>query len=372
MIPVLDLVRQTQAIRAEVDAAVDAVLRSGQFILGPNVEAFETEFARYVGARYAVGVASGTDALELALRALNVGPGDEVITTPFTFVATAEAISCVGATPLFADIEPATYLLDPAHVERAITPRTKAILVVHLYGGPARLDAFERLARERRVHLIEDCAQAIGSRYRGRHVGTVGVMGCFSFFPSKTLGAFGDGGMVVTGEERLAQRIRRLRVHGSARKYEHEEIGRNSRLDELQAAILRVKLRHLEAWVETRRTVAHRYHEGLQDVAQVDLVVRPVEPPDGRHSYHLYTIAVPERDTVQEALRRQGIATAVHYPLPLHRQPVYASTPAGAARCPQADAAAGRVLSLPCFPELRPEEIATVVRAVRQAVHRPG
>ncbi len=367
MIPVLDLARQTQALRGELDAAIDAVLRSGHFILGPSVEAFEREFAQYCGARHAIGVASGTDALELALRALDIGDGDEVITTPFTFVATAEAISYVGATPVFADVEPESYNLDPESVERAISPKTKAIIVVHLYGRPARLDAFERIARERGIHLIEDCAQSAGSRYHGRRVGTFGIAGCFSFFPSKNLGAFGDGGMVVTDDERVAGRVRRLRVHGSAKKYCHEEIGRNSRLDELQAAILRVKLRHLDAWVEARRAVAGHYTEGLRELARAGVLTLPGEPSECYSSYHLYTIASSVREQLQESLRQRDIATAVHYPIPLHRQPAYAFLGYRSGQCPHAERAATEVLSLPCFPELAPQEIDVVLGAVRQA-----
>ncbi len=368
MIPVLDLARQTQALRAELDTAIDAVLRSGHFILGTNVEAFEREFAQYCGARHAVGVASGTDALELALRALDIGAGDEVITTPFTFVATAEAISCVGATPVFADVEPESYNLDPKAVERVISPKTKAMIVVHLYGRPARLDAFERIARERGIHLIEDCAQSAGSRYRQRHVGTFGIAGCFSFFPSKNLGAFGDGGMVTTDDERVAGRVRRLRVHGSAKKYCHEEIGCNSRLDELQAAILRVKLRHLAEWVEARRAVARRYTDGLQELARAGVLALPVESSECYSSYHLYTVASSAREQLQESLRQRDIATAVHYPVPLHRQPAYAFLGYHAGRCPNAERASTEVLSLPCFPELAPQEIDLVLGAVRQAM----
>lgn len=366
MIPALDLTRQYRSIAPQVDVAIARVLADGVFINGPNVAALEDEIARYVGSRHAVGLNSGTDALHLALRALDIGPGDEVITTPFSFAATSEAIGMVGATPVFADIDPATFNLDPAAVESAVSARTRAIIPVHLYGRPAQMDAMMALARRHHLAVVEDCAQSIGAGIDGRSTGSFGTIGAFSFFPSKNLGAYGDGGMIVTGDAALADRIRRLRAHGAAVKYHHDELGLNSRLDELQAAILRVKLRHLDAWIERRRAIAARYTNVLEGVP--GLVLASV-PGTVRHVYHQFTIRVPfERDRLAQALGERGIQTMIYYPVPLHLQPVHGGLGLRPGDFEHAERAAGEVLSLPIFPELRDDEIDAVAVGIRDAL----
>lgn len=366
-LPVLDLRRQYGAIEREIVAAVRGVFESGVFINGPNVAQFEEDFARYAGARFGVGLNSGTDALHLALRALDIGPGDEVVTTPFTFAATAEAIWMVGATPVFADIDPQTYALDPQAVRAAITPRTKAILPVHLYGLPANVAELSALARAHCLALVEDCAQSAGATFDGRPTGSFGDIGCFSFFPSKNLGAYGDAGMLVTSDAAIAGRVRSLRAHGAPKKYYHEEPGVNSRLDELQAAILRVKFAHLEEWNRSRRAVARAYDHACSSLPGVDV---PVEPPGCRCVYHQYTIGVDERDRVRSEMRARGVDTMVYYPVPLHLQTVarHLGLPRGS--FPASERAAERVLSLPMFPELRPDEILRVASALNAAVAR--
>jgi dTDP-4-amino-4,6-dideoxygalactose transaminase len=368
MIQILDLREQYAALKPQIDAAIMGVLESGTFIGGPNVAALENEIAAYVGTRYAVGLNSGTDALTLALRALDIGPGDEVITTPFTFAATTEAIVNVGARPTFADIDSVTYNLDPSRIRSAITPRTKAILPVHLYGAPANMDEIVALARRHGLAIVEDCAQAIGADCGGRRVGSIGDVGCFSFFPSKNLGAFGDGGMITTNDERLARRVRRLRAHGASVKYHHEEPGYNSRLDELQAAILRVKLPHLESWIGERRSIAAAYHRGLRSLSALTL---PARGGVGRHVFHQYTIGVDSRDDVKAALAAAGVQTMVYYPEPLHLQPIHHGLRYKAGDFPESERAAARVLSLPIYPELGSERLAAVVEAVASAVERP-
>jgi dTDP-4-amino-4,6-dideoxygalactose transaminase len=366
VIPALDLTRQYRAIAPEVDAAVAEVLAAGVFINGPNVAALEDEIARYVGTRYAVGLNSGTDALYLALRALDIGPGDEVITTPFSFAATSEVIGIVGATPVFADIDPTTFNLDPAAVEAAIGPRTRAIIPVHLYGRPAPMDAIKALARRHHLAVVEDCAQSIGASIDGRRTGSLGTIGAFSFYPSKNLGAYGDGGMVVTDDRALAERIRRLRAHGAAVKYHHDELGLNSRLDEIQAAILRVKLRYLEAWIEQRRAIAARYTDAFEDLRR--LVIAEI-PPAMRHVYHQFTIRIPlDRDRLSQALRERGIQTAVYYPVALHLQPVHAALGHRPGAFEHAERAAREVLSLPIFPELRDDEVDAVAAEIHGAL----
>jgi dTDP-4-amino-4,6-dideoxygalactose transaminase len=331
--------------------AVGDVFENGAFINGPNVKALEGEIARYVGSAHGIGLNSGTDALHLALRALDIGPGDEVITTPFTFVATTEAIGIVGAKPVFVDIDPLTYNIDPSLVEAAITPRTRAILPIHLYGHPAPMDEIMAIARKHHLAVIEDCAQAIGTRYKERLVGALGTFGCFSFFPSKNLGAYGDAGMLVTDDTDLADRARSLRGHGGRVKYYHEELGVNSRLDELQAAILRVKLPHLDDWIDNRRAVAKRYIDAFADSG----MQLPVDPPYGRHAYHQFTIRVEERDRVQKELQAAGIQTMIYYPVPLHMQKVHESLGQGEGAFPHSEKAAREVLSIPMFPELKAE-----------------
>jgi dTDP-4-amino-4,6-dideoxygalactose transaminase len=360
LIPILDLRRQYHALEAEIATAARQVFENGHFINGPNVEAFEAEMASYAGTTFALGLNSGTDALHLALRALDIGPGDEVITSPFTFIASAEAISMVGATPVFADIDPETFNIDPKAIETAITARTQAILPVHLYGNPAPMHEILEIAGRAGLAVIEDCAQAIGGSIEGRPVGSFGDAGAFSFFPSKNLGAYGDGGMLVTSRKDIADRVRSLRSHGARVKYYHEELGVNSRLDELQAAILRVKLPHLDTWIERRRAIAHAYTDALAE----DIVV-PQEWPAARHVYHQYTVRLRERHAAHTALAARGIGTIVYYPVPLHLQAVY--EPLGYRRgdFDHAERAAEEVLSLPMFPELEPNERDAVIDAVR-------
>jgi dTDP-4-amino-4,6-dideoxygalactose transaminase len=366
VIPICDLKEQYRTLRDQMMRAVDEVFTSGHFINGPNVKALEAEVAQYLGVKHAVALNSGTDALHLALRALDIGPGDEVITTPFTFVATTEAIGIVGATPVFVDIDPRTYNLDARQIEAAITPRTRAILPVHLYGCPAPMDEILAIAKRHHLAVVEDCAQSIGATIDGRFTGTLGQFGCFSFFPSKNLGAYGDGGMLVTDDQSLADRARSLRGHGGRVKYYHEELGVNSRLDEVQAAILRVKLPYLEAWIEKRRAAAGRYTAAF---AGSQLQV-PVEPEDARHVYHQYTLRVPDRDRVQQDLKAAGVESMVYYPVPLHLQKVHAMLGLREGAFPHSEKAAREVLSIPMFPELRPDVQQQVVDAVFAACQR--
>lgn len=362
-IPILDLVHQHQSLSAELLKEISAVLESGHFILGPNVVAFEEEFARYLGIDYALGLNSGTDALHLALRALDIGPGDEVITSTFSFIATAEAISIVGARPVFVDIDPRTYALDPRRVEEAVTPRTRAIIPVHLYGTPSSMADIVSIARRHDLAIVEDCAQSVGATIDGKMTGTFGTISAFSFFPSKNLGACGDGGMIVTGRDDLAARVRALRAHGGRKKYFHEEIGLNSRLDEIQAAILRVKLRHLEEWTQGRRAVAQRYNEALSGMAGIQT---PSEEPGCRNVYHQYTIRTSRRDDLQTFLRAHGVSTMVYYPLPLHLQPAYAHLGYKHGDLPNAEAAAASVLSLPVSPDLARDDQDRVIEVIRE------
>ncbi|MGC8838052.1 MAG: DegT/DnrJ/EryC1/StrS family aminotransferase [Anaerolineae bacterium] len=361
-IPFLDLQAEYRALRGELDAAVHRVLESGHFVLGPEVQALQEELARFCGTRFAWGVASGTDALRLALAALEVGPGHEVITTPFTFVATANTISRAGARPVFVDIRPDTLNLDPAHLEAAITTRTRAIVPVHLFGHPADMDPILEIAGRYGIPVIEDAAQAIGARYGDRAVGSMGAVGCFSFYPTKNLSAYGDGGLVVTQDPDLAAALDVLRNHGRRRGslYFYDRVGFNSRLDELQAAILRVKLRHLPAWTERRRAIAALYHELLAQAP----VVLPVEVEGVYHVYHQYTIRAPQRDALQEALAREGIATMVYYPLPLHLQALYRGLGLAEGSLPEAERAAQEVLSLPIYPQMTDEQVLQVAQAV--------
>jgi dTDP-4-amino-4,6-dideoxygalactose transaminase len=366
VIPICDLKEQYRLLRDQMLRAVDDVFASGHFINGPNVKALEGEVAAYVGAKHAVALNSGTDALHLALRALDIGPDDEVITTPFTFVATTEAIGIVGATPVFVDIDPRTYNLDVAQIDAAITPRTRAILPVHLYGCPAPMDEILALAQRHKVAVVEDCAQSVGAKIGGRFTGTFGQFGAFSFFPSKNLGAYGDGGMLVTNDRELADRARSLRAHGARVKYYHEELGVNSRLDEVQAAILRVKLPHVESWIERRRAAAGRYTAAF---AGSELQV-PVEPAGARHVYHQYTLRVPQRDRVQQTMKAAGVESMVYYPVPLHLQKVHAMLGLREGAFPHSERAAREVLSIPMFPELRPDVQEQVVNAVFAACGR--
>ena len=364
MIPFIDLTRQHAALKSELMAATARVLESSHFILGPEGQALESELARRCGVAHAVGVGSGTDALRLCLAALDVGPGDEVITPAFSFVASATTITMTGATPVFVDIEPETFAIDPALLERALTPRTRAIVVVHLYGHPAPLDRIATLAADRGIPLIEDAAQAIGAAWRGRPIGSWGDAACLSFYPTKNLGACGDAGMIVTRRDDLAARLRRLRHHGDAGRYRHVELGWCSRLDEIQAAMLRVKLVRLDDWTEARRRIAARYRERLAGLP----LSMPVERAEARHIYHLFTVRHPQRDALQKALHDLGVGTAVHYPLPVPGQGVFGG--GGERQWPEAWRAAREVLSLPCYPELTGQEIERVVAAVREACDR--
>jgi dTDP-4-amino-4,6-dideoxygalactose transaminase len=356
MLPMVDLQRQYRNLKPEIDAAVQEVMNSTQFILGPNVSRLEGEIAGYHGASFAAGVASGTDALLLALRACGIGEGDEVITTPFTFIATAEVIALLKAVPVFADITPDTFNIDPAKVEEKITSRTKAIIPVHLFGNPADMDPLLSTAERHRLAVVEDCAQAFGAEYKGRKVGTFGDYGCFSFFPSKNLACCGDGGMVITRHEDAAGRIRLLRNHGSRVKYHHETLGYNSRLDEIQAAIVRVKLKRLDEWNAARRKNAGLYRRYIRNAG----VLLPLEAEEGRHVYHQFTIRSAKRDRIMAALNESGISSAVYYPLPLHLQEVFAYLGYRESDLPNSERCAKEVISLPMFPELTEDEIRRV------------
>jgi dTDP-4-amino-4,6-dideoxygalactose transaminase len=360
-IPLVDLRAQYSLIKPEIDAAIQRVVDNTAFILGQEVTDFEGSFARYVGARDAVGVASGTAALYLSLLACGVGPGDEVITTAHTFIAAAEAISQTGARPVFVDIDPQTYTIDPEQVKDAITPRTKAILPVHLYGQPAHMESLLDIAQRHNLRLIEDAAQAHGAEYKDQHCGAIGHLGCFSFYPGKNLGAYGDAGAVTGNDEALLAKVRKLRNHGRTQKYEHEEIGYGERLDALQAAILGAKLPYLEGWTEARRAHARLYNELLADCE----IVTPYESSEVRHVYHLYVIRSPRRDAVLAHLKSKGINAGIHYPIPLHRQPAYLKLGYGDVSLPITEKVAGEVISLPMYPELSDEQIAYVVQVIR-------
>jgi dTDP-4-amino-4,6-dideoxygalactose transaminase len=359
-IPIADPASEYAELSAEIDAAVRRVLASGRYILGPEGAALEKEIAAHVGAAHAVGVNSGTDALHFALRAADVGSGDEVIMPAFTFVATAEAASYVGARPVFADIDPATFCLDTRSVERRLSPRTRAIVAVHLFGQTAPLAELSALCRERRLVLVEDCAQALGADEAGRRAGAWGDFGCFSFYPTKNLAAAGDAGLVTAREERHAERLRMLRHHGSRRSYVHDLLGWNSRLDEVQAAILRVKLAHLERFNERRAAVAQRYRELLYGTR----LALPAAHGRGRHVWHQYTVRHSRRDALKEALEAQGIASMIYYPVPLHRQPLYAPDNADLS-LPATEEAAATVLSLPIFPHLAEDAQRRVCEVLR-------
>ncbi|HKW25153.1 MAG TPA: DegT/DnrJ/EryC1/StrS family aminotransferase [Terriglobales bacterium] len=364
-VPLLDLKAQYASIRDEVQGALGEVFESQQFILGPQLRALEGEIAAYVGTRFAVGVGSGTDALLLTLRAFGIGPGDEVIVPGFTFFATAECVSLLGATPVFADIQPQTFTLDPEDAAARITERTRAIIPVHLYGQSADMDPIRELSRRRALRVIEDNAQALGATYHGRRTGSLADAGCISFYPTKNLGGWGDGGMVVTDSEQLAQRLRSLRDHGTSSKYRSQEIGWNSRLDEIQSAVLRVKFRHLDHWNRQRASNAAAYDKLL---APVPGVIAPKLGGWGEHVFHQYTVRVPQRDAVEKALATQGIATGVYYPVPLHLQPAYASLGYKPGSLLESEQASAEVLSLPVYPELSEEHLAYVAGALSEAL----
>ena len=362
-VPQLDLSAQYTAIGAEIRTAVDRVMISQQFVLGREGAALEQEIAKLCGVAHGVGLASGTDALILALHACGVQAGDEVLLPPFTFVATGSAVSALGAKPVFADIRPDTYNLDPSELARRVTPRTRAILVVHLYGLPADMDPILAFAKARHLPVIEDNAQAIGASYKGRRTGSLGDAACVSFYPTKNLGAYGDAGMVVTNSAELAARIRTLRNHGQSEKYRSSEPGWNSRLDEIQAAILRVKLRHLSDWQRARQSLAAEYNRLL---SQIPGVMPPLAPEGFEHVYHQYTIRIEQRDALQKFLSERKIGSTVYYPYPLHLQPLYASLGHKPGDFPHSERAAQEVLSLPMYPELRNEQIARVVDAIAE------
>jgi dTDP-4-amino-4,6-dideoxygalactose transaminase len=366
-VPFLDLKAQYQSIKPEIDAAISRVLESSQFVLGEEVAGFEREFAKYCGASDCVAVNSGTSALHLALLAAGVGPGDEVITVPFTFVASVAAVLYAGARPVLVDIDPGSFNMDPATIEAALTPRTKALLPVHLYGQTADMDPIMEIAQRHGLVVIEDAAQAHGAKYKGRSAGSIGHIGCFSFYPAKNLGAYGEGGAVTTNNSEYANKVRMLRDWGADRKYHHLLRGYNYRMEGFQGAILRVKLRHLEPWTETRRAFAKKYNQLLADCG----LTLPVEIPGSRHVYHLYTVRAADRDSLQASLLAEGIQTAVHYATPVHLQPAYADLGYGQGSFPQSERAANEVLSLPLYPEIsdiqfeRVLEVLTTIAAGR-------
>ncbi|MBN1478609.1 DegT/DnrJ/EryC1/StrS family aminotransferase [Candidatus Sumerlaeota bacterium] len=365
-IPLVDLKAQYRSVRGEIDEAIRETLESAAFIMGSRVSDFERAFADFCGARFGIATSSGTTALHMALIGAGIGAGDEVITPSHTFIATAEAICHCGATPVFIDVDPETMCLDPEQIEPAITPRTKAIVPVHIWGQLADMGAICEVAQRHGLRVIEDAAQAHGAELNGRRAGTLGDFGCFSFFPGKNLGACGDGGMVTTDDEGQAHRLRLLVNHGRHTKYEHEMIGYNYRLDALQGAILSVKLRHLEEWTQARRRLARRYSERLADV---DGISAPVERRG--HVYHLYVIQCDDRDALARALSEEGIASGIHYPIPLHLQPCFSHLPsAGRGRFPVTERVVDRILSLPIYPEMTDEQQDRVVRVIREHLAR--
>jgi dTDP-4-amino-4,6-dideoxygalactose transaminase len=359
-IPYLDLAAQMRPIRKEIDAVIAKTLDNCTFCLGPDVAQFEKDFARYCGAQHAVGFNSGTSALHVALLLLNIRPGDEVITTPFTFVATSWAISYVGARPVYVDIEDQTFNLNPRNVERAITARTKAIMPVHLYGHPCDMDPLLEICRKYKLPLVEDAAQAVGAKYRGKVVGTFGVTAGFSFYPGKNLGAYGEGGALVTNDPALAARSRALREHGSTQRYYHDEVGFNYRMEGIQGAVLGVKLKHLDAWTQARRRVAQRYHQLLAGTP----LQLPREADYAQSVYHVYVVRHPRRDELKKHLEQNKIGCALHYPLPLHLQKCYASLGYKAGAFPVAERAGRECLSLPIYPELTDSQIQRVAAVI--------
>jgi len=363
MIPFVDLKGQYNSIKDEIDETIQNVFNNTSFIMGEELKNFEVEFARFCDVKYAIGVANGSDALILALRACGIGEGDEAITVPHTFIATTEAISNVGGKVVFVDIDPKTYTIDVSKIEEKITEKTKAIIPVHLYGQPADMDPIMELAKKYNLRIIEDAAQAHGAEYKDKKVGSIGDVGCFSFYPGKNLGAYGDAGMVVTNNEEIAEKIKLLRNHGRiTKKYEHEIEGYSSRLDNLQAAILRVKLRHLTKWNESRRRNAKKYNELLNNI---DGIVTPYEADYAKHVYHLYVIRTENRDRLREELKSEGVATGIHYPIPLHLQPAYKYLGHKRGDFPITEKASQEILSLPMFAELSGNQIGEIVQLIR-------
>ncbi|MGB8322095.1 MAG: DegT/DnrJ/EryC1/StrS family aminotransferase [Candidatus Acidiferrum sp.] len=362
-VPYLDLKAQYQSIKPEIDAAISRVLESCQFVLGSEVAGFEQDFAKYCGTSECIALNSGTSALHLALLAAGIKPGDEVITVPFTFVASVAAILYAGARPVLVDIEPRSFNMDPAVIEDAITHRTKAILPVHLYGQPADMDPIMDIARRRGLLVIEDAAQAHGAKYKGRPVGSIGDIACFSFYPGKNLGAYGEGGAVTTKNPEYAGTIRMLRDWGQSRKYHHVLRGYNYRMEAFQGAVLGVKLRHLDQWTEARRRIVRQYN----DLLATSDVETPAEMPWAQHVYHVYTVRAADRDGLQATMTAEGIQTGIHYPIPVHMQPAYADLGYGPGAFPQAEAAAEQVLSLPLYPELSSQAVSQVAAVVGKA-----
>lgn len=365
-IPMVDLREQYLSLKPQIDAAISDVLSNTRFIMGSNVQAFEQEAAQYLGVSDAISCANGTDALHLALRALGFGPGDEIITTPFTFIATAEAIAYVGATPVFVDIDPNTYNIDVDLIEQAITENTKAIIPVHLFGLPCDMHALQTLAAKHQLHLVEDCAQSYGASIDGKQTGSIGAVGCYSFFPSKNLGCFGDGGMLSTNDAALAEKLRVLRNHGSTKQYHHTVIGYNSRLDEMQAAILRQKHPNIDQYNTERHRVASAYCEQLSELdIQLPLLAAPESQGDATPVFHQFTFLSDKRDAIKDALTEQNIASAVYYPIPLHKQTAIVERMHNIEPCPHAESVAERCLSLPIYPEMPQQSIERVCNTIK-------
>ncbi len=362
IVPMTDIQLQYKKHKSEFDSAIQRVLDSGYFILGKEVAELENAIASYLDVKYAVACASGTDALQVAMMALNIKSGDEVVTTPFTFVATAETVVLLGATPVYVDIDERTYNIDASKIEAAITPKTKAIIPVHLYGQAAEMDTIMEIARKHKIAVIEDNAQGVGATYKGRKAGGIGDIGTISFFPSKNLGAFGDAGMMVTNNETWCQKMRMICNHGSRVRYQHEILGVNSRLDTIQAVILNVKLKYLDEWNEGRRKIVGKYNNLLRGAQ----VITPYVEPYNRHIYHQYTLRVQNRDGLGEFLKTKGIPWAVHYPIPLHLQPAFAHLKYGKGACPVAEKIAAEVISLPIHPELTDEQLVYVTDAIKE------
>jgi dTDP-4-amino-4,6-dideoxygalactose transaminase len=360
-IPLVDLKTQYQGIKEEVLAEIGQALDGMQLFLGKNVQAVESRFAAYCGTDFAIGVGSGTDALHVALRACGIGPGDEVITVANTFIATAEAIILAGARPVFVDIDPVTQNMDPALVEKAITRRTRAIIPVHLFGHPVDMEPIMELARDHKLKVIEDACQAHGAEYQGRRAGSLGDIGCFSFYFTKNLGAYGESGIITTSDPEIAKQCRMIRDHGQAAKYYHSMIGFNSRLDEVQAAVLKVKLPHLDTWIEERRRLARLYDSGLPAS-----IITPQEMPWAKHVYYVYVIRTPDRDRLRDWLDSKGVGTGIHYPVPIHRQEALRTYGGGDFSLPVTDKITGEILSLPMYPELKNEEIDYICNCISE------
>jgi len=366
-VPLVDLRRQYEDIKDEVKKVIEEVLESGEYILGENVRKFEQEFANYCEVKYGVGVNSGSDALTLALKAVGVKSGDEVITVPNSFVSTANCIVFSGAQPVFVDIDPETLNLDPERLKEAITKKTKAIIVVHFHGHPADMDSIKEIAEKYGIYIIEDACQAHGALYKGRKVGSLGDVACFSFYPTKNLGGYGDGGIIVTNNEELADKVRSLRNYGRVAPYIYKILGYNSRLDELQAAILRVKLKHLDKWIDQRRRNASIYSQYLAEIPEIAV---PIEKEYAKHVYWVYSIRTKRRDEIQKFLSKNGIETMIHYPIPIHLQECYSYLGYTEGTFPITEKISKEMLSLPMFPELTEEEIRYVVQVIKQAIKR--